>query len=90
MSRRFQVGLSSPGELRDSIVGQVAKILALRFIVHPDDDGQRHVLYDEFTCNELNQPGLCQKLPFLYRKDCEVLAIFLCAEYSDRHWCGLE
>jgi hypothetical protein len=47
-------------------------------------------LYDEFHCDEFNQPGLGEELPFHYRDNCEVVAVFLCAEYAERHWCGLE
>jgi hypothetical protein len=90
MARRFQIGLSFPGSLRDTLVREVAKILALRLMNNTLEDGQKHVLYDEFHCDEFNKPGLKDELPLYYRDNCEVVAVFLSAEYANRHWCGLE
>jgi len=90
MTRRFQIGLSFPGVLRDTLVREVATILALKFMKNSVEDGKEHVLYDEFHCDEFNQPGLNDVLPLCYRDDCEVVAVFLSAEYAKLHWCGLE
>jgi len=90
MARRYRVGLSFPGDLRDGLVSQVAQILALKFARSHTQDGREFVLYDKFHEDQFNQPGLSDELPNLYRDHCEVIAVFLCAEYASRHWCGLE
>lgn len=90
MTKQFQIGLSYPRELRNILVREVAQILALRFMKQYPEDGQSHVLYDEFHRSMFNQPRLRDKLPLLYRDECEVIVVFLCAEYANRHWCGLE
>ena len=90
MTKRFKIGLSFPGVLRDTLVREVATILALKFMKNSVEDGKDHVLYDEFHCDEFNQPGLNDVLPLCYRDECEVVAVFLSTEYAKLHWCGLE
>jgi hypothetical protein len=80
--RRFRVGLSFPGEHRH-FVAQVARQLGTMF-------GEKAILYDQFHEAEFAQPGLDIYLPELYRKDCDLIAVFLCAEYKKRRWCKLE
>jgi hypothetical protein len=81
MSLRFRVALSYPGERRP-FVEQVAERLASSL-------GQELVLYDRFLEAEFARPGLSTYLQELYRKESELIVLFLCAEY-DKNWCGLE
>ena len=81
-TKRFRIGLSFPGEHRP-FVEQVAKHLA-------DRVSRDRVLYDKFHEAEFAQPDLDIYLPNLYRTECELIAIFLCAEYAKKRWCRLE
>jgi tetratricopeptide (TPR) repeat protein len=81
MSLRFRVALSYPGERRP-FVQQVAERLAAAL-------GPELVLYDRFLEAEFARPGLSTYLQELYRKESELIVLFLCAEY-DKDWCGLE
>lgn len=80
--RRFEVALSFPGEHRN-YVEEVAECLAMSF------DKER-VLYDKYHEVEFARLDLDVYLPKLYLKDSELIVIFLCSEYADKHWCKLE
>jgi len=79
---RFRVALSYPGEHRD-VVAKVAEHLATAL-------GEERVLYDKFHEAEFARPELDVYLPELYRKDSELIVVFLCAEYLGKQWCRLE
>jgi tetratricopeptide (TPR) repeat protein len=81
-TRRFDVALSFPGEQRQ-FVEQVAAHLASTF-------GERRVLYDQYHDAELARLDLDVYLPHLYREQAELILVFLCAEYAQKHWCRLE
>ncbi len=81
-SRRFDIALSFPGEHR-TFVEQVAGHLASNF------DKER-VLYDKYHEEELARLDLNTYLPALYRKDSELIVVFLCPEYAAKLWCRLE
>lgn len=80
--RRFDVALSFPGEHRDFVEG-VAGNLAATF-------GKERVLYDKFHEEEFARLDLNTYLPGLYRKDSDLIVIFLCPEYAAKLWCRLE
>ena len=82
MSRRFQVALSFPGERRE-FVRAVAEHLAT---VIP----RVSILYDEWYEAEFARPNLDTYLQELYRKQSELIAVFICAHYEQKNWCGLE
>jgi hypothetical protein len=90
MGKQYQVGLSFSGDMRESLVSHVARSLAFKFASEYTEDGEKLILYDLFHQDQFNQPELREELPGLYRDQCEVIAVFLCAEYARRHWCGLE
>jgi hypothetical protein len=81
-SHRFDIALSFPGEHRD-YVKEVAAHLASTF-------GEDRVLYDHFHDAEFARLDLNTYLPALYRKDSELIVIFLCPEYAAKLWCRLE
>lgn len=79
---RFQVALSFPGEYRQR-VERIAFILA-------DALGRERVLYDKWNRAEFARPNLDVYLPNLYHKQSLLLVFFLCSEFAQKEWCGLE
>ena len=80
--KRFRIALSFPGERRP-FVERVAECLA-------DAVGRESVLYDGFYEGEFARPDLDTYLQRLYHQESELIAVFLCAEYQEKEWCGLE
>jgi len=81
-SKRFVIALSFPGERR-AFVERVASALAVRV-------GPERVLYDRYYEAEFARPDLDTYLQRLYHDESELIAVFLCAEYERKDWCGLE
>lgn len=79
--RRFSIALSYPGERRP-FVEKVAAELRSRL-------GSR-VFYDRDYEAELARPDLDIYLQNIYHDDSELIAVFLCADYERKDWCGLE
>ena len=79
---RFGISLSFPGERR-SIVGQVAVELASEL-------GRSGVFYDQFHSAILSRPNLDIYLQKLYAERTDLVVVFLCGEYNENEWCGLE
>jgi hypothetical protein len=80
--KRFSIALSFPTEYR-AFVEDVASHLARHV-------GRDRVLYDRFYEAEFARPNLDTYLQRLYHDESELIAVFLCAEYEHREWCGLE
>jgi hypothetical protein len=80
--KRFKVALSFPSEQR-KFVKEVAQVLAQQF-------GAEKVLYDEFFEAEFARADLSIYLPRLYAEQSELVVVFLCGEYAQKQWCGLE
>ncbi len=80
--KRFQVGLSFPGEHRE-LVAQVAGYLAGRL-------GKEQVFYDQYHDAEIPYVNTNNYLQNTYHNDCELLVAFLCKSYQQKEWCGLE
>ncbi|MEN6457400.1 MAG: TIR domain-containing protein [Thermoguttaceae bacterium] len=80
--KRFRVALSFPGERRQ-LVKQVAESLAEKV-------GRNRVLYDKWYEAEFARLDLDTYLQNLYNKDADLVAVFICAEYDKKEWCGLE
>ena len=81
-TKRFQVALSFAGEHRNFVAG-VAEQLRRNL-------GQNRVFYDRYYEAELARPNLDTYLMDLYREHADLIAIFLCANYTQKAWCGLE
>jgi hypothetical protein len=81
-NKRFRIGLSFPGEKR-VFVEQIAGNLATKF-------GRTQILYDKFHEAEFARPELDIYLPNLYRTECDLIAVFLCADYANKKICRLE
>ena len=79
---QFKVAMTFPGERR----GYVSEVVdALRKPLGPDA-----VFYDFDYQAQLALPNLDTLLQGIYRKNSQLIVVFLCAEYSKKHWCGLE
>src|ERR1039457_5028631 len=81
-SKRFRVALSFPGEHRPR-VEKVADALARNL-------GRERVLYDRWYAAEFARPNLNIHLADLYHDHSDLIAVFLCKEYNEKEWCGLE
>jgi hypothetical protein len=74
--------MSFPGEKR-AYVSEVVE--ALR-----KTTGQDSVFYDYDYQSQLARPNLDTLLQCIYRNQSELIIVFLCAEYTQKQWCGLE
>ncbi len=79
---RFSIALTFPGERR-SIVGQVAEHLVSEL-------GRSRIFYDQFHSAILSRPNLDTYLQRLYTDRTDLVVVFLCGEYAENEWCGLE
>lgn len=78
----FKVALSFPGEHR-AYVSDVASELRKEL-------GVDQVFYDFDYQSQLARPNLDALLQDIYRNNSEIIVVFLCKEYSEKEWCGLE
>ena len=79
---KFKVALSFPGEKR-AYVSQVAHLLRSQL-------GADTVFYDYDYQAQLARPNLDTLLQDIYLNNSELIVVFLCSEYSEKEWCGLE
>lgn len=79
---KFRVALSFPGEKR-SYVTQVAQSLRSQL-------GKDSLFYDLDYQSQLARPDLDTLLQKIYRNNSELIVVFLCSEYADKEWSGLE
>ncbi|OEZ54218.1 TIR domain-containing protein [Duganella sp. HH105] len=79
---RFKVAMSFPGERRQYISSTVT---ALRPNLPPDS-----IFYDYDYQAQLAKPNLDVLLQDIYRNKSDLIVIFLCEEYAEKQWCGLE
>lgn len=79
---QFEVALSFPREHR-GYVDSVAE--ELRRILGPDA-----CFYDRFYEAQLARPNLDVLLQDIYGKRSGLVVVFVCAEYDERIWCGIE
>lgn len=78
----FKVALSFPGEHR-TYVSKVTDIL--RGVL-----GKDQVFYDYDYQSQLASPNLDTTLQEIYRNNSDLIVVFLCKEYAEKEWCGLE
>jgi len=78
----FKVALSFPGGKR-KFVSKVAANLRSAL-------GDDQVFYDFDYQSQLAKPDLDILLQNLYRNNSDLVVVFLCKEYMDKEWCGLE
>jgi hypothetical protein len=80
LNKRFQVALSYPGEKRE-YVGQVAQGLS---------DAGVTVFYDRLYEVELAVANSDVDLQTVYHDNSDLIVVFVCEEYQQKEWCGLE
>jgi len=81
-NKKFKVALSFPGEKRKYVKAVADKLI--------DEIGEETVFYDNFYEAELARPNLDTLLQNIYHKNSELIVVFLCREYDEKEWCGLE
>lgn len=79
---KFRVAMSFPGEKR-TFVSNVASVLRNAL-------GEDQVFYDFDYQAQLARPNLDVLLQGIYRNHSDLIVVFLCAEYAEKEWCGLE
>jgi TIR domain len=79
---RFKVALSFPGEKRE-YVAAVAAELKKRL-------GRGTVFYDKDFEAQLARPNLDFLLQRIYLNNSDLVVVFLCSEYEEKRWCGIE
>ena len=79
---KFEVAMSFPGEHR---AYAAAVVDALRPTL-----GEDEIFYDFDYQAQLARPNLDTLLQDIYRNRCRLVVVFLCAEYAQKQWCGLE
>jgi len=79
---KFKVALSFPGEKRE-YVREVVEALCGTI-------GKESIFYDHFFTSELARPNLDTLLQSVYHKNSDLVVAFLCEEYQEKEWCGLE
>ena len=79
---RFKVAMSFPGERRQYVS---ATVTALRPQLPSDS-----IFYDYDYQAQLARPNLDVLLQDVYRNKTDLIVIFLCEEYAEKQWCGLE
>jgi hypothetical protein len=80
--KRFVISLSFPGEHRP-FVKAVANELKQSL-------SGKEVFYVEDYAYELARPDMDTYLQSIYLEQSKLVVVFLCAEYADKQWCGLE
>jgi len=78
----FKVAVSFPGEKR-RYVSRVVDFLRGQL-------GKDSVFYDFDYKAQLARPNLDTLLQKIYRDQSDLIVVFLCAEYAEKQWCGLE
>jgi len=82
-SKRFEIGLSFPGEYREQIISKIADGLESHF-------PRKEILYDLFHKAEFARPNLDHHLQKLYHDETKLIVVFLGKKYNEKTWCGLE
>ncbi|CAF0947967.1 unnamed protein product, partial [Didymodactylos carnosus] len=77
--QRFDVAFSFPGEVRP-IFQEIAETLRNKIAV----------FYDHYHRAELARINLDLYLQSIYRHETKLIVIFMCKQYNEREWCGLE
>lgn len=78
----FSISVSFPGEKRDYVSNVVENL--------KDKLGKDKVFYDFDYQSQLARPNADTLLQNIYHKQSDLVVIFLCKEYNEKEWCGLE
>ena len=80
--KHFKIALTFAGESRD-LVEKIAMVLADKF-------SKDEILYDKFHEADFARPQLDVYLQKLYHDCSDLIVVFLCDQYSQKRWCGVE
>lgn len=78
----FDVSFTFAGESRN-FVEQVVK--ALEELID-----KNRIFYDNYYISQLARPSLDSLIQDIYRKRTKLVVVFLCDNYKNKEWCGLE
>jgi len=81
-AHHFKVALSFPGEHR-AFVRSVADFLVREL-------SNDTVFYDQFYEAILARPNLDSLLQSIYYERSDLVVVFVCKEYKEKDWCGVE
>lgn len=79
---QFKVAFSFPGEKREYVAAVAAE--AKKRLGHDA------VFYDHDFTAQLARPNLDTLLQRIYLNNSDLVVIFLCADYEQKEWCGIE
>lgn len=79
---QFKVGLSFPGEIRDYVETVAAQLERLI--------GPNSYFYDNNYVSQLARPQLDVLLQGVYSNRSDLIVVFLCSDYQNKKWCGVE
>lgn len=81
-THQFDVALSFPGEIRNYIEPVVAEL--------ERNIGHNSYFYDNNYVSQLARPSLDVLLQDIYRNRSKLVVVFLCSDYQEKEWCGIE
>ncbi len=81
-THEFDVALSFPGEIRNYIEPIAAEL--------EHNMGPNSYFYDNNYVSQLARPSLDTLLQDIYRNRSKLVVVFLCSDYQDKEWCGIE
>ena len=79
---KFKVGLSFPGETRKYVESVAAELERLI--------GPNSYFYDNNYVSQLARPQLDLLLQEIYGDRSDLVVVFLCSDYQNKKWCGVE
>jgi len=78
----FNVAVSFPGEKRQYVEEAVNALANLI--------GTKNIFYDRWYDSQLARPGIDVILQNIYNERTDLVVVFLCKEYNEKDWCGIE
>jgi hypothetical protein len=78
----YRIAFTFAGESR-AIVEKVADLLAKKY-------SKDEILYDKYHEAEFARPQLDSYLQDLYHNHSDLIVVFICEQYSQKRWCGVE
>ena len=81
-NKHFKVAFSFPGERRE-LISSLFTILEKKL-------GKDTVFYDRQFNSQLARPELANLLKKIYEVNSDLVVVFLCKEYAEKMWCGIE
>jgi len=78
----FDVALSFPGEVREYVESVAVEL--------EREIGPNSYFYDNNYKAQLARPSLDTLLQDIYKNRSRLVVVFLCAEYQEKEWCGIE